>query len=242
MSVFSFTAKQISDLLINAAKLELATQNYPSRGQTTTQELYQTARGKLFLKRVSKRNHSDCQIAIEKGTLAEREYWAFLLARELGLRVPQLCILDEMTTVQSWFDIPDGRTYTTSQAAMKLKTPNVFDCAAFDWLTGQVDRHDANYLYDYVKEEIVLIDSAHSFLKYDGSLPDYLKIFEIAYPNEIRKRQNTAVKSKIMKLNFTKIQSIVPLKDPEEKSMLETRLDQIGRANTLHDIINLYRG
>jgi len=49
------TTLEIKSLIEDGEKLAIAIENYPSRGQTAVQELYQTAQGKLFLKRVSER-------------------------------------------------------------------------------------------------------------------------------------------------------------------------------------------
>src|SRR5262245_13482252 len=85
MSYPFLSPAEIPSLIKKGTKLTWATHSYPSRGQTTTQEIYLTKEGKLFLKRVSKRNHTECQITAENGTLAEREFWAHRLATKLGL-------------------------------------------------------------------------------------------------------------------------------------------------------------
>lgn len=222
-------------------KLPMATQNYPSRGQTAIQELYQTKIGKLFLKKVSQRNHQECQIHPKDGTLAEREYWAFCLASFLRLKVPELILMDSLTTVQIWFDLPDGRQYTTAQKPLELQGNNVFDCALFDWLTAQVDRHDANYLYDFVQQEIILIDSGHAFLKYSGSLPDYLRIFEAAYKNELHKKQTSSLLDRIKNCSKNDLEKQVPLRNLEEKEALFARQQQLKQIDTIAGIIHLYR-
>lgn len=158
--------KEIRRLIKTGQELPMALENYPSRGQTAIQKLYQTKSGKLFFKKVSDRNHQECQIDTQSGTLAEREFWAYRLAHALGLNVPQMTLLDPLTTVQSWLDIPDAHHFITDQGPLALDTRNVFECACFDWLTGQIDRHDANYLYDFVNKKIILVDSAHAFLQY----------------------------------------------------------------------------
>lgn len=232
---------QVKKWIQQGKKLPLATQNYPSRGQTAVQELYQTKVGKLFLKRVSRRNHEECQVKMEEGTLAEREYWAFCLAHFLSLKVPELALFDSMTTVQIWLDFPDGRQYTTAQKPLALKGENVFDCALFDWLTGQIDRHDANYLYDFVRQEIILIDSGHAFLKYSGSLPDYLRIFEVANERELRKKQNSQILEKVKNMRARSLKKLVPLKNFEEEESLLARAQQLKSVATVGDIIRLYR-
>lgn len=42
------TPENVKNLIKNGQKLPFATENYPSRGQTTTQELYQTEQGKFY--------------------------------------------------------------------------------------------------------------------------------------------------------------------------------------------------
>lgn len=232
----------IRNLVSQGRKLSWATKNYPSRGQTAVQELFQTPKGKLFLKRSSKQNHIDCQIEIKSGTIAQREYWAHCLAKELALRVPDLWLLDDFTTVQVWFDLPDARQYATSQGKMLLEAETVFNCALFDWLTGQIDRHDANYLYDYVNQSIVLIDSAHCFLKYTGSIPDYLRYFEIGYPRELRKDRSTTTRDRLQSLTTEKLATIATLRNTEESWALHQRLEQLKPIKTIQGIINLYRG
>jgi hypothetical protein len=219
----------------------LATQNYPSRGQTTTQELYPMAKGKIFLKRVSKRNHDDCRISIADGTLAEREFWAFRLARYLGVHVPDMALLDEVTTVQEWLDYPDACQFASSQSAMKLNAANVFDCAMFDWLTGQVDRHNANYLYNYADQEIILIDSAHSFLKYSGSLPHYLEIFEVGNKSQLNQVFKSNVYENILDLKQQKLFSMVSLRNAEEKVALLKRWKKLTGIKTIAALIKLFR-
>lgn len=236
-----WSPKQIQLLLNKGTKLPLATQHYPSRGQTAVQELYQTSQGKFFLKRSSKQNHIDCQIELISGSIAQREYWAYRLAKKLKLNVPELWLLDSMTTVQVWFDYPDVRQYSTFQGKLFFKSHNVFDCALFDWLTGQVDRHDANYLYNYVDQEIILIDSAHCFLKYTGSIPDYLKYFEGSVPKELPRIQKTPTQSVIAELSEKEILKLVPLSKVEEKVALLDRLKQLRYIRTIQEIIHLYR-
>ena len=102
----SLSYAQLSKMLERSPKLPLATKNYPSRGQTAVQTLYQTPYGKIFLKHVSRQNHLDCQINPAHGSLAEREFWAYRLAQEMGLQVPELILLDSSTTLQRWLDLP----------------------------------------------------------------------------------------------------------------------------------------
>lgn len=222
--------------------MPLATQNYPSRGQTAVQELYQTQIGKLFLKRVSDRNHRECQINVTSGTLAEREWWAYRLARYLGLPVPSLALLDDMTTVQIWMDLPDGRQYKSSQGVMTLSPDNVASCALFDWITGQVDRHDANYLYNMATRRIMLIDSGHAFLKYDGSMPDYLYLYEAGNAQALQRPVKLAKPPTLSRLTAASLCKLVPLRDQDEAKALEKRVAKIVGATLLQDVITLYRG
>lgn len=233
---------RLRKLIEQGTKLPLATKNYPSRGQTAVQDLYQTPKGKLFLKRSSKQNHIDCQIKLESGTLAEREFWAFRLAHHLALNVPTLWLLDRFTTLQTWLDLPDARQFATTQGKLDLDAEDVFNCALFDWLTGQVDRHDANYLYDYARRRVVLVDSAHCFLKYSGSIPDYLRYFEIGFPKELRIVRQTPVLREIISLSTKKLSMLVPLRNEEENKALADRLAQIQLVKRLQEIISLYRG
>lgn len=231
----------IQKLLQSGSRREYATLHYPSRGQSAVQELYETSKGKLFLKRVSEQNHINCRINTASGTLAEREFWAFRLARELSLNAPTLWLIDSETTVQEWLDYPDACQYSTSQASMKLNPQNIFECALFDWLTGQIDRHDANYLYNFVNQAIILIDSAHSFLKYNGSLPDYLKLFEAAQPAELAKPRDPDMIERIAKLDEKKLKTLVPLRNEEEHTALLKRHSQLNSIRTIQSIIALYR-
>ncbi len=233
---------QIKKLLKVSQKSPFATKNYPSRGQTAVQEIYQTSSGKLFLKKSSPRNHCECQIDPQTGSIAEREFWAFQLAHALQLNVPYLWLLDKNTTVQIWLDIPDARLFATSFGKLSLKAINVFECALFDWLTGQVDRHDANYLYDFVQQEIILIDSAHSFLKYEGSIPDYLKYFEIGFSKQLNGTLFSPFQERLKKLSTQQINKLVPLKNQEEKQALHQRWKQCKEVKSIQAIIDLYRG
>lgn len=233
---------KVNRLIKEGHELPWATENYPSRGQTAVQKLYQTKEGKLFLKKTSQRNHHECQIKIEDGTLAEREYWAYLLASSLNLRVPELILIDPMTTVQVWLDYPDARQYTTHQRPLDFNTQNVFECALFDWLTGQIDRHDANYLYDYVNQEIILIDSGHAFLKYAGSLPDYLRIFEAAYRNKLDQTIHSSIHENLKKMSQINLKTMVPLKKNQEQDALLKRLHDLVSVQCIQEIIKLFRG
>lgn len=232
----------IQKLIKSGTRLPLATQNYPSRGQTAVQELYQTKIGKLFRKRVSERNHRECQIPVKSGTLAEREFWAYRLAHHLDLYVPPLALLDDMTTVQLWLDLPDAKQYKTSQGVLSLSADNVISCALFDWITGQIDRHDANYLYNMATQQITLIDSGHAFLKYDGSMPDYLCLFEAIRAPELLKRLGFPLFKKIKSLDPKIVKKCVPLRDTVESAALSQRLSKVKQVNTIQDLIRLYRG
>ncbi|MBU4484402.1 hypothetical protein KKA47_03165, partial [bacterium] len=231
-----YTAIEIKTFIKQGVKLPLATQNYPSRGQTTVQELYQTTIGKLFLKKVSERNHKECQIDVPSGTLAEREFWAYCLARNVGLFVPEIWLLDPSTTVQTWFDYPDGHIYKTSTGIMELTAKNIFDCVLFDWITGQVDRHDANYLYDFNKCNVIPVDSAHSFLKYEGSMPDYLHLYEIKYPDLLNRRVKSDISDKVFNLSINKIKKMVPLRNDVELTALVKRIDKARDVSSMNDL------
>lgn len=229
---------QIRKLISDGTKLPLATTNYPSRGQTAVQELYQTKLGKLFLKRVSDRNHRECQVNVKSGTLAERELWAYRLAQHLGLPVPSLALLDDMTTVQVWLDLPDGKQYKTSQGIMTLSADNVASCAVFDWISGQIDRHDANYLYDMATRQITLIDSGHAFLKYDGSMPDYLYLYEAGNDHDLE----LPLTIQRISITTTTLHKLVPLRDRAEVEALNQRAARTAKLRSMRDLIALYRG
>lgn len=233
---------RIQKLIDTGRCMPLATKNYPSRGQTAVQELYQTQIGKLFLKRVSERNHRECQINVRSGTLAEREWWAYRLAMFLGLQVPPLALLDDMTTVQLWIDLPDGRQYKSSQGVMTLSPDNVASCALFDWMTGQVDRHDANYLYNMATRHIMLIDSGHAFLKYDGSMPDYLYLYEAGNAQTLQRPLKLIKPPALSRLTAAALRKLVPLRDHDEAGALEKRVGKIAEARFLQDVMTLYRG
>lgn len=235
------TNSEIMALITEGQKLPFATENYPSRGQTAVQELYQTGKGKLFKKVVSKRNHDECQINTESGTLAEREFWAYRLAEAIGLTVPPLWLIDKCTTVQVWFDYPDGRTFKKSSGKMAFIAENIFDCAIFDWLTGQIDRHDANYLYNYKDKLIVPVDSAHAFLKYEGSLPDYLHLFEISEPRQLNKKIISEVKKRLDGLSDRELAVKVPLRDTNELNAVMIRKNTLSKIHTVQDLLDLYR-
>lgn len=231
----------IKSLIQTGRKLSIAIEHYPSRGQTATQELYQTDAGKLFLKRVSDRNHKECQINVRSGTLAEREFWSFKLANAIGLFVPALWLLDEMTTVQMWLEHPDGRSFKKSSGKMEFTSKNVFECALFDWVTGQVDRHDANYLYDYTKKLIVPVDSAHGFLKYEGALPDYLHLYEVGEPAKLSGKIVSEIKAKLDSLSDRQMKNIVQLRNADEMDAILMRKKQIADVKNLIVLLKLYR-
>ncbi|MBI2342908.1 MAG: hypothetical protein HYV02_01010 [Deltaproteobacteria bacterium] len=235
-----FTLKRIQSALAHGKMVPLALEHYPSRGQTAIQRLYQTKIGKLFWKRVSERNHRECQIPVKSGSLAEREWWAYRVAKALGLENPPLVLLGRMTTVQLWLDLPDAHHFITDQGPLALDLDNVFECACFDWLTGQIDRHDANYLYDFVQRRIILIDSAHGFLRYDGSLPHYLQLFEIACRTALHKKPKSDMVQRIAQLQ-QRLPELVPLRDGGEQEALQRRLQQMRTVATLQDVFALYR-
>ncbi|OGQ22026.1 MAG: hypothetical protein A3I05_01270 [Deltaproteobacteria bacterium RIFCSPLOWO2_02_FULL_44_10] len=232
--------QKLKQLLEMSEELPLAVQNYPSRGQTSIQKLYQTKYGKLFLKKVSDRNHQECRINVKSGTLAERESWAHQLASALGLNTPRMMLLDSLTTVQYWLDIPDAHHFITDQGPLTFDSQNVFECACFDWLTGQIDRHDANYLYDFVHQKIILIDSAHAFLEWDGSLPHYLQIFEASSLGAVSEKQYVPFLDKIGTV-ISKLQELVPLRSIAEQDALHRRAHRLLNIKSIFDVIKFYR-
>lgn len=235
------TNQKIFSLIRKGKKLPFAMENYPSRGQTSIQELYQTDDGKFFLKRVSQRNHDECRIDTASGTLAEREYWAYKLAYELGLFVPALWLIDKFTTVQRWLDFPDGKTFKKSTGKMEMAAKNVFECVIFDWVTGQVDRHDANYLYDFRASLIIPVDSAHGFLKFDGAMPDYLHLFEIAEPKQLGRKIKSDIREALGKISDGALLKLVPLREPGETRALVARKNALSGVSCINDLLNLYR-
>lgn len=235
------TSADIKELINKGKKLPIAVEDYPSRGQTAVQELYQTEKGKFFLKRVSERNHDECQINVKSGTLAEREFWAFRLAETIGLFVPKLWLIDEMTTAQVWLDFPDGRTFKKSTGKMDFISKNVYECGLFDWVSGQVDRHDANYLYDYTTKLVIPVDSAHGFLKYEGALPDYLHLFEIGEGDRLMRKLKSETKDKLSRIADNELKKIVPLKGEAELEALLIRKNLLSHVNSMKDLLDLYR-
>lgn len=243
MKLSNLTLVQLKKLLKSAEKLDFAMKNYPSRGQSAVQDLYQTNKGKLFLKRVSVKNHENCGLNPENGTLAEREFWAYCLAQHLNLNVPELVLLEnKYTTVQKWLDLPDAHTYSSREGKLIFNAENVFECAIFDWFTGQVDRHDANYLYDYTRQKIILIDSSFCFLKEDGDLPHYLQIFEQGSVDELNQKTHSALLVRIKKTADAELFRLVPLKILEEREALLKRKERLFFVQSIQDVIHLYRG
>lgn len=241
MSLPRLSWKRLSQLCTPDVRRVLAMQHYPSRGQTSVQEIYRTHRGTIFLKRTSERNLRDCAIDKSSATLAEREYWCFRLAHLVGLRVPDLRLIDPHTTVQEWLDLPDAHHFASSQGKLTFSQEDVFTCALFDWVTGQSDRHDANYLYDFVKQRIVLVDSAHSLLRHGPSLPDYLRIFEAAAQDKLDHPIQSQVASNIKKLRDTQLRRLAPLRSVDERLALKTRCDQAREIVTLRALLQLFR-
>lgn len=242
MQLASFTKKELLKLLDKKTKHPLASQHYPSRGQTAFQEIYQTKIGKIFLKKTSANNLRDCQINIKSGSLAEREYWAYQLAHHIGINTPELVMLDIHTTIQFWLDHPDAATFATFQGPLQFTAEDVFDCSLFDWLTGQIDRHNANYLYNFADQQIIIIDSAFSFLKHDPNLPHYLEVYEQSQTNStLTKPRTSKLSKKIHRLDSTTLDHLVPLRDKQEQTALYKRLSQLQNVNSIQDIIQLYR-
>lgn len=235
------TSQKVWSLIKEGKKLPFAIEHYPSRGQTSIQELYQTSEGKFFLKRVSERNHNECRINVKSGTLAEREYWAYKLANKIGLFVPALWLIDEFTTVQRWLDCPDGKTFKKSTGRMELIAKNIFECVLFDWVTGQVDRHDANYLYDFRNGLIIPVDSAHGFLKFDGAMPDYLHLFEISEPKQLSRKIKSDIRQTLGKITEGTLSKLVPLRELDEMSAFIARKNVISEAGCISDLLDLYR-
>lgn len=242
MKISHLSLIQLQKLLNSSEKLNFATQHYPSRGQSAVQEIYKTKQGILFLKKVSNKNHENCCIDPKKGTLAERELWSYRLAEYLGLMVPELVLLDKYTSVQTWLNFPDAHIYSSREGKLVFSADNIFECALFDWLTGQIDRHDANYLYDYARKKIILIDSSFCFLKDDGSLPDYLKSFELGFSEELEKKRRSPILVRLKKISDDDFFKLVPLQTMEEQKALLRRKEQIHFAQNIQDIIDLYRG
>lgn len=215
--------------------------HYPSRGQSAVQEIFQTKIGKLFLKKTSERNLIECQINKHSGTLAEREYWATNIATSIGLTMPKLWLLDKNTTVQNWINWPDANLFKSRYGRLTLHRQDVFNHSLFDWLTGQIDRHDANYLYNFSGENIILIDSAFSFLKYDGSMPEYLGYFEAASPNELKAPVDLGILKNILDLSPQALAQLAPLRGKEERDALFHRQQALHPVKCLQDILHLYR-
>jgi hypothetical protein len=124
---------------------------------------------------------------------------------------------------------------------MELESVNVFECAVFDWLTGQIDRHDANYLYDFKNRKIIPIDSAHAFLRYEGSLPDYLHLFEVGNSRELSKKIVSQSHLQLKVIDNVEILKLVPLRNEEERNALLKRKGQLSEVNSIQDVLNLYR-
>ena len=237
-----FPAKVILRRIVKHGKAQkLGMSHFPSRGQTARQELYVYQDQKLFLKGVSDKNHENCRINQHSGTLAEREFWAFCIAKYLKLLVPSLCLLDKKTTVQVWLPIPDAFLFTSRTGPLKLSTQDVYDCGLFDWVTGQQDRHNANYLYDFVHEKIILIDCANSFLKYSPALPHYLENFEVGHKSELDGEVASSLQKKIIKTPEKIWRQLVPLRSPEERDALLLRVQKMGLVKTVRDLIRLFR-
>lgn len=233
--------KYLLRLIDKAAEQPLAMSHYPSRGQSAIQKVYITKIGKIFFKKTSERNTRDCQINKNSASLAEREFWAWRLGNHLNLKMPWLVLLDDNTTAQNWLDYPDASLFKSLRGRLVLNAQNTFDHALLDWITGQQDRHDANYLYNPSENKIILIDNAFSFLKHDGSMPDYLSYFEASSPNELSTPINKNLLNRILKIPQTKLKRLIPLRDPEEFKALLIRRRRLKTVQCLQDLLNLYR-
>lgn len=134
-SIFRSKA-QVLKIIKKSPVSKQAVAHFPSRGQTTTQQIYHTKHGKLFLKRTSDRNHRDCQIDPQAASLAEREFWCYRFAHKIGLACPELILLDEHTTVQRWWPYPDAHIYTTRFGPLVLWFMVVTMCLIVLFLIG----------------------------------------------------------------------------------------------------------
>lgn len=235
------SSAELLHIISQSTEQPLAMRHYPSRGQSAIQKIYLTKSGKIFLKKTSDRNIRDCQINKDSATLAEREYWAWRLANHLGLDLPWMVLIDVHTTVQNWLDYPDANLFKSLHGRLILNSQDVFDHCLFDWLTGQQDRHDANYLYNQSQKKIILVDSAFSFLKHDGSMPDYLSYHEASSTEDLKTNLKTSFLKKITVLSRSKLRSLVPLRDPLESDALWTRKQRLESVICLQDVLDLYR-
>ena len=86
------------------------------------------------------------------------------------------------------------------------------------------------------------MDSAFAFLKYEGSLPDYLHLFEIGNEVDLPKKQVSAIKTAIQSMTTEEIAKTVPLRDEDELRALFKRKGDLESVHTIKDIIELYRG
>lgn len=240
-SAQKITPAFLKNLLKKSAPQTLAMRHYPSRGQSAIQEIYQTKIGRLFLKQTSERNLIECQINKYSGTLAEREYWAANIAMVMGITMPIIWLLDKNTTVQNWINWPDANLFKSRYGRLTLHRQDVFNHALFDWTTGQIDRHDANYLYNFSNEHITLIDSAFSFLKYDGSMPEYLSYFEASSPNELKAPVDLTILKDTLHISPKTLIQLAPLRGREERFALLQRQQSLIPVKCLQDILNLYR-
>lgn len=101
-------------------------------------------------------------------------------------------------------------------------------------------RHEAKYLYDYPNQQIILIDSAHSFLKESGFLPHYLQLFERPYGDKMENKIDTTLIRRLEKIK-NKLSDLVPLRSEKEFKSLCKRFEQIQNIKNIKEIYKLYR-
>lgn len=234
--------KKVLLKLIETTKPQaLSMAHYPSRGQSARQELYTHKTSRIFVKGVSKKNHEYCKIDMSDGTIAEREFWAYRIANHLKLNIPELGLVDKMTTAQEWLDYPDASTHTSRIGALELEAKNIYECGLFDWITGQQDRHNANYLYDLSSKQIILIDSAASFSKNSPSLPDYLEKFELGYSKDLQRKITTSLQQSMQITPQKTWFKLAPLRSAQEREAFLKRLQKINSIQTIGNLIQLFR-
>jgi hypothetical protein len=88
---------------------------------------------------------------------------------------------------------------------------------------------------------IIPVDSAHGFLKYEGSLPDYLHLFEIGSPAILKRRISTPTQKRLGELSEDNLKKIVPLRNADEANAFAYRKRALDGMNTIQDLLDLYR-